>query len=310
MPATTKQNMLVTGAGGFIGRALVPFLEQQGAAVSRWRSADPRFDLATAGAHGAWIDALRGIDVVIHLAAYVHQLNAATANDYALARRINRDGTLQLAQAALDAGVRRFVFVSTAKIYGEGAHGPYGRESAANPQDAYAVSKWEAEQGLRQLLAGTAMELVVIRPPLVYGAGAGANFARLKQLARLPLPLPISAIDNRRDMIGIDNLIDFIALCARAPAAAGGTWLCSDGAAYSLADVVTTLRRAKGMPPMLFFAPVAWVVRGASLVLGAAAAQRLFGNFEVDISASRAQLRWSPPYSMLAMLRANRGARP
>jgi UDP-glucose 4-epimerase len=273
--------------------------------VSRWRSTDPTFDLGNSDALAAWVDTLRGADVVIHLAARVHQLNTSHASDFAQARSINRDGTLRLARAALAAGVRRFVFVSTVKIHGEGEHGPYNRDSAANPQDAYAVSKWEAEQGLQQLLGETAMELVVIRPPLVYGAAASANFARLQRLARLPLPLPIKSIDNRRDMIGIDNLIDFISLCARAPAAAGGNWLCSDGVAYSLPEVVTTLRRALNMPSMLFPAPAQWVAHSAEIVLGTPAAQRLFGNFEVDIEASRALLHWTPPHSMLSILQAS-----
>lgn len=302
MASSTTANIVVTGAGGFVGRALTPLLQQQGNNVSCWHSADPIFDLGNSDAQAIWINTLRGADVVIHLAAHVHQLKARDANDFAVAQRINRDGTLNLAQAALAAGVRRFVFISTVKIHGEGEHGPYSRDSVASPQDAYAISKWEAEQGLRQLLSGTPMELVVIRPPLVYGAGAGANFARLQQLAKLPLPLPIKTIDNRRDMIGIDNLVDFIALCVHTPAAAGGTWLCSDGAAYSLPEVVATLRRAMHMPPMLFSAPAQWIARSTALALGMPAAQRLFGNFEVDITATRTQLQWSPPHSMLAIM--------
>lgn len=302
MANSNTRKLLITGAGGFIGRSIIPFLQHQGDCVACWPSAQTAFNLCNEGAHADWIEKLRGIDVVVHLAAHVHQLTITPTNN-SLAMRINRDGTLRLANAALAAGVKRFVFVSTAKVFGEGEHTPYHLNSAAAPHDEYASSKWEAEQGLLRLTKDTAMELVIIRPPLVYGADAGANFARLQQLARLPLPLPIQAIDNRRDMIGIDNLVDFIALCTRAPAAAGGTWLCSDGKAYSLAQVVTTLRRARGLPPLLFFAPASWVHACAKGILGAAAAQRLFGNFELDITATRAQLQWSPPHSMLAILR-------
>lgn len=302
MANSNPRNLLITGAGGFIGRALIPFLEHCGDCVTVWPSAQAGFDLGAEGAHADWIEQLRGIDVVVHLAAHVHQLKETPAT-HSLALRVNRDGTLRLASAALAAGVNRFVFVSTAKVFGEGAQTAYHLNSAAAPRDAYACSKWEAEQGLHRLTKGTAMELVIIRPPLVYGPGAGANFARLQQLARLPLPLPLTAIDNRRDMIGIDNLVDFIALCTHAPAAAGATWLCSDGAAYSLAQVVRTLRQALGLPPLLFFAPAKWVHGFAKMFLGAAAAQRLFGNFEVDMSVTRALLQWLPPHSMLTIMR-------
>lgn len=271
-----------------------------------WPSAQAVFDLSNENALTQWVEKLHGIDVVVHLAAYVHQLKTTPANN-SLAMRINRDGTLRLANAALAAGVRRFVFVSTAKVFGEGAQTPYHLSSEATPHDAYACSKWEAEQALRHLTEGTPMELVIIRPPLVYGPHAGANFARLQRLARLPLPLPIKAIANRRDMIGIDNLVDFIALCTRAPAAAGGTWLCSDSNAYSLAQVVSTLRRALGLPPLLFYTPARWVEKFAEWILGAAAAQRLFGSFELDITETRALLQWSPPYSMLTIMRKAAG---
>jgi UDP-glucose 4-epimerase len=295
-------NILVTGAGGFIGSALVPLLQRRGNAVTRWpSSSDATFDLANTGAQASWVNALRGIDVVVHLAAHVHQMQSTAVTD-ALMQRINRDGTLQLARAALTVGVRRFIFISTAKVFGEGEDGPYRPDSNANPQDAYALSKWQAEQSLQQLVADTAMELVIIRPPLVYGTAAGANFARLRRLAQLPLPLPIQSIHNRRDMIGIDNLIDLIALCTRAPAAAKAIWLCSDGAAYSLADVLRTLRRTLKMPPLLFSIPPHWVEKIAEMGLGSAAAQRLLGNFELDITKTRERLQWSPPFSMQTIL--------
>lgn len=293
-------HVMVTGAGGFVGRALIPLLARQGHRIARWPSAEAAFDFGNESEYARWIEQLRGLDVVVHLAAHVHQLNAVLANDLR-AQSINCDGSLRLARAALAAGVKRFIFISTAKVFGEGEHGPYHFDSIAAPQDAYARSKWEAEQGLRQLTAGTTLELVIIRPPLVYGPTAGANFARLQQLARLPLPLPINTIHNRRDMIGIDNLIDFIALCARSPVAVG-TWLCSDGAAYSLGQVVSTLRRARGMPPLLFSAPASWVARAVECALGQANARRLLDNFELDIGATRTLLHWSPPHTMLTIM--------
>lgn len=313
LTTANKRNLkvVVTGSNGFVGRALTPVLAKSGVFTRRWQSRDPLFDLSTANeqSRAKWIEALRDVDVVVHLAAHVHQLQPERNADASLPMRINCNGTLQLAEAALAAGVKRFLFISTAKVFGEGERGPYRSDSVAAPQDAYALSKWEAEQGLRQITFGKGMELVIIRPPLVYGPTAGANFARLKQLADIPLPLPIGAVCNRRDMIGIDNLIDLIVLCIHSPAAAGGTWLCSDGAAYSLADVVRTLRRARGMPELLFSVPAAWVVRCAEFILGSAASQRLFGNFELDISATCAQLRWSPPYSMLTIMQKEKESR-
>lgn len=303
MSASPPLNILVTGARGFIGRALVPLLVQQSHAVSRWPTGNPIFDLGNdvSEAHASWANELRGIDVVVHLAAHVHRMQPTTSTA-SLMQRINRDGTVHLAQAALAAGVRRFIFISTAKVLGEGEDGPYHFDSQANPQDSYAVSKWQAEQGLRQLVAGTAMELVVIRPPLVYGPDAGANFARLRRLARLPLPLPIKGIHNRRDMIGIDNLIDLIALCTHARAAADGSWLCADDASYSLAEVVCTLRCAMNMRPLLFFMPPRWITKIAEMGLGRAAAARLFGNFELDTNRTRELLQWSPPLSMQTIM--------
>ncbi|MDB6060250.1 MAG: wcaG [Verrucomicrobiaceae bacterium] len=301
MSFNTGKKILVTGAGGFVGRALIATLTEQNSAVSRWPSADPAFNFANADAktHTQWVRVLEGIDVVVHLAAHVHQ---PTLDDLNLPMRVNRDGTLQLAAAAIAAGVKRFLFVSTAKVFGEGETGPYTTTSSPAPQDAYATSKWEAELGLRDLTANSTMELVIVRPPLVYGLGAGANFARLKQLAALPLPLPIGDIRNRRDMIGIDNLVDLLTLCIHSPDAVAGTWLCSDGTAYSLADVISILRRARSKSSLIFSVPGDWVVGASKHLLGMAVTRRLFGNFEVNIEQTRTQLHWSPPYSMLSIL--------
>jgi UDP-N-acetyl-alpha-D-quinovosamine dehydrogenase len=256
-----------------------------------------------------WIQQLHGIDAVIHLAAHVHAGNNNSQIESERHRQINYLGTLRLAKAALTAGVRRFIFLSTAKVFGEGEDGPYSSLSPARPQDAYAQSKWEAEQGLRQLTDTTPMELVIIRPPLVYGPGVSANFARLIQLARLPLPLPLANIDNRRDMIGIDNLVDLVAACIDQPAAAGAVLLCSDGAPYSLGAVVENIRRAHGRPGNLFSLPAGWVSAVGGAVLGHAAARRLFGNFELDIAATCTTLGWRPQRDMTTIL-SSAGCRP
>lgn len=290
----------VTGASGFIGRALTPLLERKEFTLSRWERSDPRFDLgAASGADVSqlWIDKLRGSEVLVHLAGAAHN----KFSDAAL-RAINTDGAANLAAAALAAGVRRFIFISSAKVFGEGDDGPYAQQSPAHPQDIYAKSKWAAEQRLRQLTANSPMELVIIRPPLVYGSQAGANFARLRQLAGLRLPLPFAGVHNRRAMIGIDNLLDFILHCIESPAASDNTWLCSDNKPYSLAETIATIRAAEGRKPRLFSLPQSLLDAIATPILGGDNCRRLFGNFEIDIGTTRSALNWSPPYTMLEIL--------
>ena len=284
---------------------------KHGHTVAAW-GRNSGFDLmqTSPAVDSAWIEQLRGTEVVIHLAAHVHAGNSASEIESERHRQVNCRGTLRLATAALAAGVRRFIFLSTAKVFGEGEGGPYDLQSPARPQDAYALSKWEAEQGLLQLTATTAMELVIVRPPLVYGPGVSANFARLIQLARLPIPLPLAAIDNRRDMIGIDNLVDLLALCIDRPAAAGKVLLCSDGRPYSLAEVVANIRAAEGRPSHLFALPASWINLIGTAVLGRAAARRLFGDFELDIAATCAVLEWRPRLGMTAILQPSERRSP
>jgi len=295
----------ITGANGFIGSALTTSLVQRGHTVAGWGRRSG-FDLTAAApaADLSWIEQLRGSDAVIHLAAHVHAGAADSDLESERHRQINHQGTLRLATAALTAGVRHFVFLSTAKVFGEGENGPYGPQSPARPQGAYAQSKWQAEQDLQQLTAGTSMALTIIRPPLVYGPGVSANFARLAQLASLPIPLPLATIDNRRDMIGIDNLADLIATCLEQPAAFGKTFLCSDGQPYSLGEVVANIRAAHGKSSHLFALPANWINALAAAALGRAAAQRLFGNFELDIAATCAALEWRPRWTMTAILQS------
>lgn len=294
----------ITGAGGFIGRNLAEPLIRRGHSVARWGRSSGWFDLS-APAHDAdrhWIEQLRGTDVVVHLAGRAHVMRGDIEREGDLQQRINREGTARLAAAALAAGVRRFIFLSSAKVFGEGDDGPYSISSPARPQDAYASAKWQAEQALRELAANSPMEVVIIRPPLVYGPGVGGNFARLIQLARLPLPLPVAAINNRRDLIGIDNLADLIGTCIDHPNAANNTVLCSDGRPYSLAELLSHIRVAYGRPRRLFALPAPWVNALTSAVLGPAARQRLLGNFELDIDSTRQALAWTPPFDMPTML--------
>jgi Fuc2NAc and GlcNAc transferase len=205
----------ITGTNGFVGRALLAALKNRDVDIQRWDRNSGQFDLHSSDPAVAdrWAQRLAGVDVVVHLAALVHR-PAADAQAYL---RVNRDGTARLAAAAAAAQVKRFVFLSTAKVFGEGGSAPYDECAPAAPQDAYAASKWAAEQALLEVAAGSALEPVIIRPPLVYGPSVGGNFGSLWRLARLGLPLPFAAVDNRRDMIGIDNLVDLIALGMERP---------------------------------------------------------------------------------------------
>ncbi len=295
---------LITGASGFIGSALAAHLRAIGQDVVAWpRSHD--FDLTNTSNFSGWVDALKLVDTVIHLAGLAHQPQGGDDERYF---RINRDGTLRLAAAARAAGVKRFIFLSSAKVFGEGGARPYRASTAPRPEGAYAESKWQAEQQLRADF-GSAMELVILRPPLVYARHAKANFAALMRLARLPVPLPFAGVDNRRSLIGLDNLIDLIARCVTSPAAAGQTLLCADARSYSLADLIAAMRRARGRPPHLFRLP-APIFGLLKIGLGAAASARLFGDFEIDSSETHRLLGWQPPFSMDEILRTTppRGA--
>ncbi len=296
---------LVTGASGFIGRALTPHLRAAGHRVTAWPRSSV-FDLARTAISAApaeWIAQLRDVDAVVHLAGLAHQLHDAHTDEHYF--RVNRDGTLHLAEAAHAAGVKRFIFLSSAKVFGEGGDEIYGEISQPHPHDAYAESKWQAEQLLRERFAQT-LELVILRPPLVYGRDAKANFASLMQLARLPIPLPFAGIDNRRALIGIDNLVDLIALCLTSPQAAGKTLLCADRALYSLPDIVAAIRRADNKKPRLFHLPQRLIIAMKRL-LGVSNSTRLFGDFQMDCSGTYATLNWTPPFSMEQILRG--GAR-
>lgn len=290
---------LITGASGFIGRALLPHLTAAGHAVKEWpRSAI--FDLANAGTEPSpeWVAQLHGVDVVVHLAGLAHQPRGGDDERYF---RINRDGTLHLAAAARRAGVRRFIFMSSAKVFGEGGDSVYRATSAPAPQDAYAESKWQAEQLLLERHAHD-MDIVILRPPLIYSRDAKANFASLMRLASLSIPLPFAGIDNRRAMIGLDNLVDLIVLCLTHPAAAGKTLPCADARHYSLADTVSAIRRASNREPQLFRLPLP-LLAAIKRLLGERITARLFGDFRMDCSSTFALLDWQPRFTMEQILR-------
>jgi len=252
-----------------------------------------------------WGSALRDVNVIVHLAARVHVMHDTATDPLTAFRTVNVGGTLNLARQAAAAGVKRFVFISSVKVNGEST--PPGRAfteaDAPNPQDAYGQSKHEAEQGLRQLSADTGIEVVIIRPPLVYGPGVKANFAALMRAVQRGWPLPLGAVHNQRSLVALDNLVDFIVTCITHPQAANQTFLVSDGQDLSSTELVRGMAQAAGVPARLLPVPVWALQAGASLLGKGDAVQRLCRNLQVDTSKARSLLGWAPPVSVEEGLR-------
>ena len=301
--------VLVTGANGFVGNRLLLRLNAlSGVTVVgglRQPVEMPGFgglQVAVGDISGQtdWSVALAGVQAVVHTAARVHVMNESTANPLEAFRQVNVQGTLNLARQAAAAGIRRFVFVSSIKVNGEATllGAPFTADDAAHPLDAYGVSKWEAELALSQLAVQTGMELVIIRPPLVYGPGVRANFARLVRCLQRGLPLPLGAIDNRRSLVGLDNLVDLLVVCLSHPAAAGQVFLVSDGEDVSSSALLRRMGQALGCPARLLPVP-AGVLKMAATILGkGAVAQRLCHSLQVDMAKTRQLLGWNPPLSL------------
>jgi nucleoside-diphosphate-sugar epimerase len=282
------KRILVTGSTGFIGSALMRRLDYARQFVVSAASRDCLFSPVS----------LSGIDTIVHLAARVHITEGPNSKTFMEFRRVNTEGTLNLARQAAAAGVKRFIFTSSVKVNGEGKETPYRETDAPSPEDSYAVSKHEAEIGLREIAAKTQMEVVIIRPPLVYGAGVKANFHSLMRAVARGIPLPLAAIHNRRSFIALDNLVDFILTCIKHPAAAHETFLVSDGEDLSTADLIRKLARAMGRKPHLFSVPVS-LLKGSAALLGKNdLARRLCSSLQIDITKARQTLAWNPPISV------------
>ncbi|MGK5050954.1 UDP-glucose 4-epimerase family protein [Janthinobacterium sp. RB2P8] len=300
MPA----KILVTGAAGFVGAAFCAYLDALGVAyvgsVRKECTLPSRLRVGELTAHTDWSTALDGCDVVVHLAARVHVMADRSGDPLAAFRAVNVDATLNLARQAVRHGVRRFVYVSSIKVNGEGTHGkPFTYQDVPAPSDPYGISKLEAERGLQALAQETGLELVIVRPPLVYGPGVRANFLRLMQLLKWGIPLPLGAVHNRRSMVGLDNLVDLLSLCCRHPRAAGEIFLVSDGHDMSVTELLRSLSSAMGKKPVPLFPMPAGLLTGIASVLGkSAAASRLLGSLQVDVAHTRTTLDWVPPVSV------------
>lgn len=300
--------VLVTGASGFVGGALCrrslaagikvrAAMRNPGDAIERLGAIEvPTLDHQT-----DWAMALTDCRAVVHTAARVHVMDEAALDPLGEFRRVNVAGTLNLARQAAAAGVLRFVFVSSIKVHGESttAEHPFTPTDALAPQDSYGLSKMEAEHGLRQVAIETGMEVVIIRPPLVYGPGVKANFASMMRAVQRGIPLPLASVThNRRSFVALDNLVDLLITCTDHPAAANQTFLVSDGEDLSTADLLRRLGRAQVKPARLFPIAPALLQVSANLLGKGAVVQRLLGNLQVDISLTCNTLNWTPPLSL------------
>jgi nucleoside-diphosphate-sugar epimerase len=300
----------VTGASGFIGSSLLQKLSESPSfqVIGVFRK-PPAKELSYQIAEVAditettdWSNLfdLHSIDVVVHCAARVHQMDDHSNDPLTEFRRVNCAGSLQLARAAAAAGVRRFVFISSVKVMGESTlpGAPFSVNDLPKPVDPYGVSKWEAEQQLAVLCKETGMELVVVRPPLVYGPGVKANFLNMLKWVQRGIPLPLGAIHNQRSLVALDNLIDCIVKIIHHPAAAGQTFFVSDNHDVSTTDLLLGISQALGKSPRLISVPESWFNYAARLLRRPAIAKRLCGSLQLDIRHTMDVLEWQPPLSL------------
>ena len=297
--------VLVTGANGFIGRALYVKLERAGhhavPCVRRASGMPGEKLVGELNGETCWSDALHGCETVVHLAARVHVLRERSSNPLAKFRAVNVDGSANLARRAAAAGVKRFVYLSTAKVHGESTEidKPFSADDPPAPTDPYSISKWEAEQALWKIAQETGMELVIIRPPLVYGPGVKANFLAIVTSLRRGIPMPFASVtSNRRSLVDLDNLVDLIATCLVHPKAVNQTFLVCDGEDLSTADLLFRLNNAMGRPALLFHVPVAILKLGAIIVNRPDLYQRLCSSLCLDISKTNRLLDWKPPITV------------
>lgn len=304
------KTVLVTGATGFVGRALCRTLADKGYALRAATRGNAAMDgcvcLPVGDIDGGtdWSSALAGVGCVVHLAARVHVMRESAADPLAEFHRTNVAGTQRLALAAAQAGVRRLVFLSSVKVNGEATTAsPFAESDTPAPADPYGISKWEAENALRGVAGEMGLEIVILRPPLIYGPGVKANFRRMLALAASGLPLPFASIDNRRSLVFLGNLVDAIATCLIHPRAAGETFLISDGEDLSTPDLLRRMRQAMGFPARLMPVPPSLLQAGGRLLRRKAEVGRLVGSLQVDSAKLRTLLSWQPPCSVDAGLR-------
>lgn len=300
--------ILITGANGFVGQALCLALGRHGGNIKRavriaesGQSSDGEKSIVVGsiGSSTDWTAALCGINTVVHLAArahFVHESGRGLLSQY---REVNTEGTRRLAEMAAQAGVRRFVFLSSVKVNGERTSGhPFTENDLPQPEDAYGISKWEAEQALLNISHTTGMEVVILRPPLIYGPGVKGNFLRLIRLVSRGTPLPLASVTNSRSLLYVDNLVDAIVSCVESPAAAGRTYLVSDGEDIPTPDLVLTLAIPLHVRTRLFPFPVALLRLGATVLGKGSEILKLTESLQVDSTRIKKELGWQPRFSL------------
>jgi nucleoside-diphosphate-sugar epimerase len=301
--------ILITGSSGFVGRQLCARLISDGrslrCAVHNSSRMENTLAVGDIGPETVWTSALTGVDAVVHLAARAHIRNDTAFNPLAEFRRVNVEGTLNLARQAAEAGIKRFIFLSTVKVNGEqtSSNHPFTEQDPPSSEDPYGISKHEAEKGLCELAEKTGIEVVIIRPPLVYGPGVKANFLSMMRWLNKDIPLPLGAIHNKRSLVALDNLVDLIVTCIEHPAAANQTFLAGDGEDLSTTELLRRMAKALERPARLIPVPSKLLELGASMLGKRALSQRLCGSLQVDISKARELLGWTPPVSVDEALR-------
>lgn len=311
--------ILLTGARGFVGKSVLDLLADRGQpvralareaeVVERARAESPAVEwrlLPAADNSAGLSEVMHGVTCVIHLAARVHVMHDSAADPLAAFRSVNVATTVALAHAAAAQGVRRFVFVSSIKVNGEKTSPlhPFTEKDDTAPQDPYAISKREAEQALHRVARETGLEVVIVRPPLVYGPGVKGNFAQMLKVVSRGVPLPLASVQNRRSLIYVGNLADALITCATHPAAAGQTYLVCDGEDISTPDLLRQLAAAMGAPCRLLPCPPGWLRLAGKLAGKTQQLERLLGSLQVDGDKMRHDLNWVPPYSLQQGLQA------
>lgn len=305
--------VLITGANGFIGKVLCKTLCERGFAVRTvMRSINSQIEgverliIGDVDGETRWADATSGMDVVIHLAARVHVIRDDVNDSLAEFRRVNVARTERLARFSAASGVKRLVYVSSIGVNGlQTTLGRlYSETDKPNPHNAYAISKWEAEQSLCRVSEETGLEVVIVRPPLVYGGNAPGNFEQMLKVLAKGIPLPLASAHNLRSLVYVGNLADALIVCATHPAAAGQTYLVSDGEDISTPDLLRQLGAAMGHPTNLLPCPPALLKLAGRLLGKSEQIDRLLGSLQVDSSKIRRELGWQPPYALQQGLEA------
>ena len=295
--------ILVTGANGFLGQALSLELKARQFAVRgalRTEAKAGEVNVGDIGPNTDWQEALVGVDVVAHTAARTHIMHDTADDPLSQYREVNVEGTLNLARQTSAANVKRFIFISSIKVNGASTLSakPFTVDDQPSPEEPYGISKWEAEVGLNRLANETGMEVVIIRPPLVYGPGVKANFLRMVRWINRGLPLPLGTIDNKRSLVALDNLVDLIITCMEHPAAANQIFLAGDGQDVSTSELLRGIGRALDRPARLFPCPASLLLVATALMGKREEVKPLTGSLQIDISRARSLLGWEPPLSL------------